>query len=217
LRRTGSSSSPEAPRSQTEPSRFRTPGRNTSGLLLSSSFSSSRVRIQPLGLTSRVPGGRPKAIEALEQLARGLQRVRRGRDRLRRHSIFRGAKIREAVGWVGQRGGRDASFDPGAHGLFASVPANYLGGLSHFQPLDASRREVSGPLLSKRDIAGVGSSRAGRRRSRGRRHQADHARLGPESVPENLQPGEVVLAMKVSNMVVSLRRSSEPNEAEGAS
>lgn len=45
----------------------------------------------------------------------------------------------------------------------------------------------------------------------------DHARLGPEGVPENLQPGEVVLAMKVSNMIVSLRRSSEPNEARGAS
>jgi hypothetical protein len=45
----------------------------------------------------------------------------------------------------------------------------------------------------------------------------DHARLGPESVPENLQPSEVVLAMKVSNMVVSHRRTSEPNEAEGAS
>lgn len=40
----------------------------------------------------------------------------------------------------------------------------------------------------------------------------DHARLGPEGVPENLQPGEVVLAMRVSNMVVSLRRSSEPYE-----
>jgi len=40
----------------------------------------------------------------------------------------------------------------------------------------------------------------------------DHARLGPEGVPENLQPGDVVLAMRVSNMVVSLRRSSEPND-----
>jgi hypothetical protein len=36
----------------------------------------------------------------------------------------------------------------------------------------------------------------------------DHARLGPEGVPENLQPGDIVLAMRVSNMVVSLRRSS---------
>jgi hypothetical protein len=36
---------------------------------------------------------------------------------------------------------------------------------------------------------------------------------GPECVPENLQPGEVVPAMKVSNMVVSLRRSSESHEA----
>jgi hypothetical protein len=45
----------------------------------------------------------------------------------------------------------------------------------------------------------------------------DHARLGPEGVPENLQPGEVVLAMRVSNMVVSLRRSSERNDEGGAS
>jgi hypothetical protein len=45
----------------------------------------------------------------------------------------------------------------------------------------------------------------------------DHARLGPEGVPENLQPGEVVLAMKVSNMLVSLRRFSEPNERGKAS
>jgi hypothetical protein len=36
----------------------------------------------------------------------------------------------------------------------------------------------------------------------------DHARLGPEGVPENLQPGEVVLATKVANMVISLRRPS---------
>ena len=45
----------------------------------------------------------------------------------------------------------------------------------------------------------------------------DHARLGPEGVPENLQSGEVVLAMRVSNMVVSLRRSSERNDEGGAS
>jgi hypothetical protein len=45
----------------------------------------------------------------------------------------------------------------------------------------------------------------------------DHARLGPEGVPENLQPGEVVLAMRVSNMVVSLRRSSERNDEGRAS
>lgn len=45
----------------------------------------------------------------------------------------------------------------------------------------------------------------------------DHARLGPEGVPENLQPGEVVLAMRVSNMVVSLRRSSERNDEGGVS
>jgi hypothetical protein len=36
----------------------------------------------------------------------------------------------------------------------------------------------------------------------------DNARLGPEGVPENLQPGEAVLVTKVANMVVSLRRHS---------
>lgn len=41
-----------------------------------------------------------------------------------------------------------------------------------------------------------------------RDRSVDHARLGPEGVPENLQPGEVVLATKVANMVVSLRRPS---------
>jgi len=35
-----------------------------------------------------------------------------------------------------------------------------------------------------------------------------HARLGPEGVPENLEPGEVVLATRVANMLVSLRRRS---------
>lgn len=34
----------------------------------------------------------------------------------------------------------------------------------------------------------------------------DNARLGPEGVPEELQAGETVLATKVMNMVVSLRR-----------
>ena len=32
------------------------------------------------------------------------------------------------------------------------------------------------------------------------------ARLGPEGVPADLQPGDVVLATKVVNMIVSLRR-----------
>ena len=41
-----------------------------------------------------------------------------------------------------------------------------------------------------------------------RDRSVDHARLGPEGVPENLQPSEVVLATKVANMVVSLRRPS---------
>jgi len=34
------------------------------------------------------------------------------------------------------------------------------------------------------------------------------ARLGPESVPADLEPGEEVLATRVVNMVVSLRRPS---------
>jgi hypothetical protein len=34
-----------------------------------------------------------------------------------------------------------------------------------------------------------------------------HARLGPEGVPEDLQPGEAVFASKVANMIVSLRRA----------
>jgi hypothetical protein len=33
-----------------------------------------------------------------------------------------------------------------------------------------------------------------------------HARLGPEGVPAGLQKGEVVLATRVANMIVSLRR-----------
>jgi hypothetical protein len=34
----------------------------------------------------------------------------------------------------------------------------------------------------------------------------EHARLGPEGVPSGLQPGERVLATRVANMVISLRR-----------
>jgi hypothetical protein len=34
----------------------------------------------------------------------------------------------------------------------------------------------------------------------------EHARLGPEGVPDGLQPGERVLATRVGNMVISLRR-----------
>ncbi len=45
----------------------------------------------------------------------------------------------------------------------------------------------------------------------------DHARLGPEGVPEHLQSGDVVLVTKVANMVVSLRRSPERSEEGGAS
>ena len=34
----------------------------------------------------------------------------------------------------------------------------------------------------------------------------ERARLGPEAVPDQLQPGERVLATRVANMVISLRR-----------
>jgi len=34
----------------------------------------------------------------------------------------------------------------------------------------------------------------------------EHARLGPEGVPDGLQPGEQVLVTKVANIVISLRR-----------
>jgi hypothetical protein len=39
-----------------------------------------------------------------------------------------------------------------------------------------------------------------------RDRSVEHARLGPESVPEKLQRGEQVLATRVANMVVSVRR-----------
>jgi hypothetical protein len=39
-----------------------------------------------------------------------------------------------------------------------------------------------------------------------RDRSVEHARLGPESVPEGLQQGEQVLATRAVNMVVSLRR-----------
>jgi hypothetical protein len=34
----------------------------------------------------------------------------------------------------------------------------------------------------------------------------EQARLGPEAVPEGLQPGDRVFATRVANMVVSLRK-----------
>ena len=34
----------------------------------------------------------------------------------------------------------------------------------------------------------------------------EQARLGPEAVPENLRPGERVLATRAANMILSLRR-----------
>jgi hypothetical protein len=39
-----------------------------------------------------------------------------------------------------------------------------------------------------------------------RDRSVDEARLGPEGVPDDLEAGEVVLATRVANMVVSLRR-----------
>lgn len=42
------------------------------------------------------------------------------------------------------------------------------------------------------------------------------ARLGPESIPDNLEPGEQVLATRVASMVVSLRRPASQNEGSGA-
>ena len=34
----------------------------------------------------------------------------------------------------------------------------------------------------------------------------DQARLGPEGVPDGLQPGERVLVTRVANMIISIRR-----------
>jgi hypothetical protein len=36
----------------------------------------------------------------------------------------------------------------------------------------------------------------------------EHARLGPEGVPDGLQAGDQVLVTKVANIVISLRRPS---------
>jgi hypothetical protein len=41
-----------------------------------------------------------------------------------------------------------------------------------------------------------------------RDRSVEHARLGPEGVPDSLQPGEQVLVTKVANIVISLRRPS---------
>jgi hypothetical protein len=35
----------------------------------------------------------------------------------------------------------------------------------------------------------------------------EQARLGPEGVPEGLQPGERVLVSRVANMIISIRRT----------
>ena len=37
----------------------------------------------------------------------------------------------------------------------------------------------------------------------------DQSRLGPEAVPEDLRKGERVLATKVANMVISVRRPTD--------
>ena len=39
-----------------------------------------------------------------------------------------------------------------------------------------------------------------------RDRSVEQARLGPEGVPDGLQPGEQVLVTKVANIVISLRR-----------
>jgi hypothetical protein len=39
-----------------------------------------------------------------------------------------------------------------------------------------------------------------------RDRSVERARLGPESVPEDLKPGEEVLATRAANMLISLRR-----------
>jgi hypothetical protein len=39
---------------------------------------------------------------------------------------------------------------------------------------------------------------------------AETARLGPEAVPEDLRAGERVLATRVANMVISVRRPESP-------
>ena len=44
-----------------------------------------------------------------------------------------------------------------------------------------------------------------------RDRSVDRARLGPESVPENLQRGDVVLATRVANMLISIRHADEPS------
>jgi hypothetical protein len=37
----------------------------------------------------------------------------------------------------------------------------------------------------------------------------DHSRLGPEAVPEDLRQGERVLATRVANIVISVRRPTD--------
>ncbi len=49
-----------------------------------------------------------------------------------------------------------------------------------------------------------------------RDRSVDEARLGPEGVPEDLREGDIVLATKVANMVISLRRPS-PTSTLGSS
>ena len=39
-----------------------------------------------------------------------------------------------------------------------------------------------------------------------RDRSVEQARLGPEGVPDGLQPGEQVLVTKVANIIISLRR-----------
>jgi hypothetical protein len=46
-----------------------------------------------------------------------------------------------------------------------------------------------------------------------RDRSTEHARLGPESIPENLAAGDVVVAMRAANMIVSLRRPGPDEQA----
>jgi hypothetical protein len=36
----------------------------------------------------------------------------------------------------------------------------------------------------------------------------EHSRLGPEGIPDGLQPGERVRATRVANMIIELRRAA---------
>jgi hypothetical protein len=58
--------------------------------------------------------------------------------------------------------------------------------------------------INRVDIHGVIYVDVALRRSDG---TTDNARLGSESVPDGLRPGDRVFATKVANMIVSIRRA----------